>query len=385
MAGKKGQLHQVMFVMVDATDFATTESGVAAANCTAKFFGVNHNASAAMTSGAVSKALSLVRSGILRATLKTTENNYDFMMLKVTESAVGCAPQVLTWENEAVDLSDVHSLLTLVASNVSDVESQLDLVPVVDHSSRLSDILSLLSDLDSNLQSRVPKAVATASGLTAAQTAITDAISDVESQLDLVPIVDHSSRLSDIYSLLSDLDSNVQSRVPKEVASKSLLSDVNSDLGSKIGAVSVALTASDISDIASAVAASVGAAVADAVWDELLEDHLGAGSAGQILKGDNRVNYEAPTKAWSDSATPTATLYTGTFEPSGIVWHPRIAKWFWVGDNGQLCVMDEDGSNLKWATSRTTWRRSATPIRPQTISTYWRRVSGASSRSTSHW
>ena len=66
-------------------------------------------------------------------------------------------------------------------------------------------------------------------------------MSDVYSRILL-----NQSRISDTYSLLSDLYSDFQSRVPKRVATDSQLSDVHSDLASKIGVITA-------SDIASAV------------------------------------------------------------------------------------------------------------------------------------
>jgi hypothetical protein len=61
------------------------------------------------------------------------------------------------------------------------------------------------------------------------------------------------SLLSDIYSLLSDVQSDFQSRVPKRVATDSQLSDMASDLKSAIAGVTAAVSASDMSDIASRV------------------------------------------------------------------------------------------------------------------------------------
>jgi len=339
MAGKKGQLHQVLFTMVDATDFATIESGVVAASCAARFYGVNHGGSAAMTSGAISKALSLVRSGILRATLKTTENAYDYMLLKVTESDTGCAPQLLTWENEGADNSDIYSMLSDLVSNF---DSRV--TAIVPTSAAVSDLYSMLSDLVSNfdsrvteevanasmlaeaqaslsnLESRVVKEVANASALADVHSALSDqisvaandlasaiadldgdvanaysmlsdlvsnfdsrvtgvmatsaAISDIESQLDLIPTTNYTSSLSDIHSLITAVNSDLASKIGGITATLSdsdisniasavqeiLVSDF-SDVISAIGAVTVTLTASNVSDIGSAVAAAVGVTV----------------------------------------------------------------------------------------------------------------------------
>src|SRR5574343_71039 len=125
---KKNQLNQIMFVMVDATDFATIESGVAGGDITGRFFGVNHGGSAAMTSGALSKAASTVHSGIFRQTLKAAECNYDYVVYRFT--AAGCADQVMAFQTFTYDDTDTYSLL---------------------------------SDFYSDFVSKVPKAAATAS------------------------------------------------------------------------------------------------------------------------------------------------------------------------------------------------------------------------------
>src|SRR3990167_7294511 len=109
--------------------------------------------------------------------------------------------------------------------------------------SRISDIYSLASDLQSDFQSRVPKLVATNSQ-------VSDLASDLRSFLVVM-----SGVQSDIYSALSDFQSDFGSRVPKRVATDSQLSDVHSDLASKIAGITASVSASDISDIASAVRA----------------------------------------------------------------------------------------------------------------------------------
>ena len=68
---KKNQMNQMLFTMVDATDFATIESALVASDFTTKFFGVDHGGSAAMTSGAVSKAISVVPVSYTHLTLPT--------------------------------------------------------------------------------------------------------------------------------------------------------------------------------------------------------------------------------------------------------------------------------------------------------------------------
>ena len=126
-----------------------------------------------------------------------------------------------------------------------------------------SDIYSLLSDHHSDFQSRVPKLVANNSQLSdlasdlksaiAAVTATVSAsdISDIASavwantigtRVDSRVLVNKSS-LSDIYSLLSDFQSDFASRVPKLVANNSQLSDLASDVKSAVTAITGATVA----------------------------------------------------------------------------------------------------------------------------------------------
>lgn len=229
----KGQICQRFVPMVDKTDFATIESGVVASNCTAKFYGCN-NEDSTFTSGTVSKALSVVRSGILRCVLKTTENNYDHMMLRVTEATVSCADQILTWDNRDVGESDAYSMLSDLKSNI---ESR---VPKEVASK------SLLSDVDSNLLSYL----AGMSGM----------LSDVDSQVNLIPTTALSAAIAAIptdnaleASDLSDLRSAITAGPTDVQLNASSLSDLRSAMVAACGSVS--LSASDMSDIRSAVAA----------------------------------------------------------------------------------------------------------------------------------
>src|SRR3990172_8714610 len=127
---KKNQMNQIMFPMVDKTDFATIESGITASDfnsaATKKIFGVNHGVSDAFTSATISKAATLVHSGIFQQTLKASETNYDYLVVRFTHPS--CADQILIFQTAEIDPSDAYSLL---------------------------------SDFFSDFQSRVPQAAAT--------------------------------------------------------------------------------------------------------------------------------------------------------------------------------------------------------------------------------
>lgn len=183
------------------------------------------------------------------------------------------------------DVSDILSAIagvtaTVSASDISDIASAVEAI----QASRLSDILSaavqansralviqsLISDVDSQV-------LLNASMISDIQSAVDSQYSDLASKIGNVSVTITASDvsdiasavaaavgsdISDIYSLLSDLNSNFGSRVPKLVASQSLLSDVQSNLLSYLAGLSGAvsdvesqldLTASLVSDIESQV------------------------------------------------------------------------------------------------------------------------------------
>lgn len=260
-ARKKGQLAQFMVPLVDSTDFASIESAITASDfnsgATVKFYGLNHGGSAATTSGTVSKTASLVHSGVFRITLKTTENNYDEMMLRVNKT--GCAEQIIAWANVDNDDSDLMSNLLLTQSMASDAASA-----AAQANSRVLLVQSRLSDLDSRLASDLSDAL---SGITALSGLVSDAHSAATLGASRALVI--QSRLSDFDSRLVSDVSDIRSML---TAMSDAISDAHSDLASKIGGITVTISASDVSDIASAVVA--GLPIASLVSDiySLLSD-----------------------------------------------------------------------------------------------------------------
>lgn len=227
---KKNAVNQILFTMVDKTDFATIETSLAS-DFTVKRFCVDHGSAAASVS-TLSRAVSKVGSGLYRLSLEAATCNCDYLALRIAHASA--ATQVLVYEMATANDADLSAII----SDTHSAATKGNSMALVTQST-LSDIQSAITagtDVASDAHSAAAKAN---SQLTVIQTAL----SDVESGVD------------DVYSLLSDLNSNIQSRVPKEVASKSLLSDVNSDLASKIGGITATITDSNISDIASAVIA----------------------------------------------------------------------------------------------------------------------------------
>ncbi len=269
---KKNALGQVLFPEVDSTDFATIKSALTNVP-TAKFFGVNHGGSAAVTSGSISKAISHVHSGIYRMTMKAAETNYDYVLYRIVQPS--CADQILTFQPLDNDDSDIMSALLVIQSMASDAASaaQQGNSRVILCQSRISDVQSFLSDFQSDLISHIDTTgvhinasdmsdirSAIAGGAAGALT-VSD-ISDIASAVWANTIgarVDSrillaKSVLSDIYSAVSDMQSDFQSRVPKRVATDSQLSDMASDIKSLVTVANsrILVTQSAASDAASA-------------------------------------------------------------------------------------------------------------------------------------
>lgn len=169
-------------------------------------------------------------------------------------------------------LSDAHSDLgskigaitvTISASDVSDIASAV--VAGLPITSVISDIYSLLSDLNSNFLSRIPKEPAARSQLSDMDSNLLSLLAGMSGMLSdthsaatagASRALLNQSHASNIYSLLSDLDSNFQSRVPKEVAARSQVSDLSSDLRSYLAGVSNTL--SDVYSLLSDLHSDIG-------------------------------------------------------------------------------------------------------------------------------
>lgn len=289
---KKNAIGNIIFPMVDSTDFASIESGITASDfnsaATKKFYGVNHGVSNVYTSGALSHPTLLVRSGIFHQELKTAETNYDHVMYRFIHAS--CADQLLVFETATHDDSDMYSYMSDLNSNiismvsdlvsqVSDVQSQIDSgVSAFLSASNLSDIASAVW------------ADAIGAGIVSDVSVLLSNVSDIESQIDsgvnisASGVSDIGSRVKVVIetaiiplgaSNISDIGSRVWSEKYTAHSAASSFGSLMSDILSSIGDVSVSLTASDISDIASAIVAagvSIDAStmsdIASRVWAE---------------------------------------------------------------------------------------------------------------------
>jgi hypothetical protein len=196
----------------------------------------------------------------------TTGVNLNTSVMSDIRSAVTAVTVNLT----ASDISDIASAVaaavtTITASDISDIASRVDAVLA----SRLSDILSaaqqansrilLTQSMTSDVQSALAVVQSLASDAHSAAAAANTAATAGASRALL-----NQSRISDVYSMLSDLQSDFGSRVPKRVATDSQLSALTADVISALAA-GVPVSASDMSDLRSAIAA--GTLTASAISD----------------------------------------------------------------------------------------------------------------------
>jgi hypothetical protein len=325
-------MHQVIAVMVDKTDFATVESGVVGASVTATYWGVNTGGSTATASAAVSKAVSDVNSGLVKVILKGTENNYDFMFLKLTESATSCADQHITWTNVDVDQSDIYSLCSNINSNLGpSVATRLSQVDVgVDNlevrvASTLTSVVTRVSQIDSGvdqLQSRLPDEVASAVWLADKGSYV--AASSMGSVLQTAAAPTASAVASKVWS---DYESKVGfsiSAADKGTSNAlSGLSDVLSKMGGPEHIASLVWDADKGSYVDASSMGSVlqaGTATPSAIWGFGYSDLTDASSVGSMVRvGMSRVSTidsgvdQLQTRVTAEVATSAAILAQNSF------------------------------------------------------------------------
>jgi uncharacterized protein YeeX (DUF496 family) len=203
---KKNTMNQILFVMVDGTDFASIKSTLGAASVAGRLFGVTHGGSVAVVSAAISKACSLVRSGIFRQTLKAAECNYDYCTYRFT--ATGCADQVMAFQ--MVTNNDVAMYSEL--SNINSIAIKLNsrVTKAVANNSQLSDLASDLRSVLMGMSDTLSKVYV------------------VNTQANSRLLVNQSV-VSDVYSQLSDFRSVVLNYPSGGVViSPSSLSDIGS-------------------------------------------------------------------------------------------------------------------------------------------------------------
>lgn len=207
----------------------------------------------------------LVMSGILSDTyslLAVVNSDVSDLTSRIT-GAVATASDVASkvWAERYTAASNVKastfgSLFRLAASRVSDIQSQITAGVSLD--------ASTMSDLRSAVSAGAAGALTTSDISDIASRVVVVLASDLSDILSAAQQTNSrtlvvQSHASNIYSMLSDLQSDFQSRVPKAVATQSLLSDVSSDLRSlmAIGAGNSGIL-SDIYSLLSDVSSDLG-------------------------------------------------------------------------------------------------------------------------------
>lgn len=194
--------------------------------------------------------------------MSSLDSNTYSLVLATTSDLLSKVGGITAATITASDLSDIGTVVyNRLVSDISDIKlaSQRAASRALIIQSDTSTIIVRLSDAHSDLASKVDGIGAvglSVSNISDIASAVWGAkykgasAHNVASSFGSAFMLNRSD-ISNIYSLLSDLQSDFVSKVTKEVASKSLLSDVNSDLASKINAVG--LTPSTLSDIGTVV------------------------------------------------------------------------------------------------------------------------------------
>ncbi len=259
-------------------------------------------------------------------------------------------PKRVATDSQLSDLaSDIKSAVLLTQSMASDAASAAQQANsrVLLNQSRISDTYSLLSDLQSDFQSRVPKRVATDSQLSDVHSDLKSAIGNVTVSVGASDISDiasavwantigarvdsrvtlNLSRISDTYSMLSDLQSDFGSRVPKRVATDSQLSDLHSDLRSFATANQSAV--SDIYSLLSDLHSDVGvmSGVLSDTYSLLSDAHSDLKSTITATELDASDLSDIASAVWAAGRTEPTTVVspTGTVK-EGLEWLVALSR-----------------------------------------------------------
>ena len=244
---KRGQDNQILFTIY-APSTQKQFSGVTASQISSArtLYGVVHGGNTAAVSKSISRAPSLVRSGIFRLSIKSAEvSNFDEVIVHIEgNNSATIAPYNALFSVQTVDDSDIYSALTVIQSAASDAASA-----AAQANSRILLTQSIASD--------------TYSAVILTQSMASDAASAAAQA---------NSRALVIQSMVSDVDSALTSRF--------------SDLHSLVSTTGVILTASALSDVGSAV------------WAQRWNVHSGVSTFGSA--------FERIMSAASDAASAAA-------------------------------------------------------------------------------
>ncbi len=272
---KKNTAGQVLFTMVDNVDFASIRSNLVMASLTCTVYGVKHGGSVAAHVLAASKAASIVRSGLYRWPLKSTEiSDADQITVYITAAAgQSAADQILQYEVEDITTADISATL-------SDIQSYL-----VAASGILSDITSAVSDLRSVARSHFVY-------FSAVMSDTYSSVSDLRSYV--------RSQFSSHVSAVSDLRSYMRSQA---VSLTSAVSDLRSVARSHFVYFSAVMsdTYSSISDLRSYVRSSIQSAsnIMSKVWNAPYSDYVAASTFGSVLANRVSLASDIASQVWA--------------------------------------------------------------------------------------
>lgn len=249
---KQAQLNQILFVMVDKTDFASIESGVTS-DFTCKLVTVKHGGSVAASTVTLSRVPSVVSSGLFRLTLKAADTSgVDYGMLRITHAS--CADQFIPLDFTGQDvsnyLSNASNYLSNISALISDVDSQL----------------LLNASMISDAHSAAILAASHASDAHSAAITCQSYLSGMSNILSAVYV--DTADISDVLSKVYVHTSNINSGFVTSTYLSDALSKMQSDINSHVSGITASISASDISDIASRV------------WSEKWNIHSVASSFG---------------------------------------------------------------------------------------------------------
>lgn len=300
---KRGQDNQILFTVYTKSTGVQNSGATASQISSARtLYGVVHGGNTAAVSKSISRAPSLVRSGLFRLSVKNAEvSNFDEVLIHIEGNTSLILPFNGLFSVETVDDSDLYSALTLIQSMASDAASAAQqgnsraLVTQSMASDTYSAVIltqSMASDAASAAQQANSRVLLTQSMASDAASAAAQANSRALVIQSLVSDVDSAltSRFSDTLSVLAVIQSmasdaasaaaqaNSRVLVTQSMASdtysaviltQSLVSDVDSaltsrfsDLLSLLNTTGIFLNASAISDVGSQVwANTIGARV----------------------------------------------------------------------------------------------------------------------------
>lgn len=234
---KRGQDNQILFTVYTKST-GVQYSGATASQVSAArtLYGVVHGGATAAVSKSISRAPSLVRSGLFRLSVKSAEvSNFDEVLVHIEGNTSLILPFNYLFQVETADDSDLYSALLLIQSFASDIYSGVILTQ-----SLASDAHSAAAQANSRalvVQSMASDAASAAAQVNSRVLLVQSSLSDVQSAVTLVQSLAsdaHSaaaqanSRALVVQSMASDAASAAQQANSRALVNQSVVSDLYS-------------------------------------------------------------------------------------------------------------------------------------------------------------